>query len=176
MDKWVGALAGDSLTHLGRVAQSANLPRVTFDHSDLPGIQELSKRRQFETQGQLKPKRTCGRTLTEGCSPYTHWIKDHRFSILVRVLPFTFCESCEAKLRGEPIPATVIPSRLDNVPKLISKPPGILARSSISSGDDAMIGEAPSAIVAFADCVVTTLFVILLDHQRVVQTNVSNRT
>ena len=44
------------------------------------------------------------------------------------------------------------------------------ARSSISSGDVVMMGEAPNAIVAFADCVVTTAFVIFLDHQRVFQT------
>ena len=74
-----------------------------------------------------------------------------------------FCESREVESGGEVIPATIIPSRPVNVPKLISKPPGIFARSSISSGDVAIIGEAPSAIVAFADCVVTTTFVIFLD-------------
>lgn len=73
---------------------------------------------------------------------------------------------------GGSIPATIIPSRLVNVPKFISKPPGIFARSSISSGDVAIIGEAPSAIVAFADCVVTTTFVISLGDQWVLQTGV----
>ena len=80
------------------------------------------------------------------------------------------CEFQEAGSGGEVIPATIIPSRLVNVPKLISKPPGMFARSSISSGDVAIIGEAPSAIVAFADCVVTTIFVIFLNDQSVLQT------
>ena len=78
--------------------------------------------------------------------------------------------------RGEPIPDTSIPSRLVSVPKLIKKTPGIFARSSISSEDVATIGEAPSAIVAFADCVVTTSFVILLDDQRAARTKVLDRT
>ena len=75
------------------------------------------------------------------------------------------CELREAESGGEPIPAANIPSRWSNVPKFISNPPGTFARSSISSGDVAIIGEAPSAIVAFADCVVTTAFVIFLDRQ-----------
>ena len=46
------------------------------------------------------------------------------------------------------------------VPKLINRPPIALLRSSISSGAVAMMGDAPSASVALADCVVTTVFVI----------------
>ena len=48
----------------------------------------------------------------------------------------------------------------------------MFARSSISSGDVAIIGEAPRAIVAFADCVVTTTFVIFLDHKWALRTEV----
>lgn len=70
------------------------------------------------------------------------------------------------------IPATTIPPKLVNVPKFTSRPPGIFARSSISSGDVAIIGEAPNAIVAFADCVVTTTFVISLNHEQALRTEV----
>lgn len=82
------------------------------------------------------------------------------------------CELLGAELGREFIPATIIPPRLVNVPKFINKPPGIFARSSISSGDVAIIGEAPSEIVAFADCVVTTTFVIFTNHQWVLRTEV----
>ena len=118
------------------------------------------------------PKRTCSRTLTKRGGSHPHWIKNNRFFILVCVLTLILYEFREAKSGGEPIPATTIPSRLVNVPKFISKPPGIFARSSISSGDVAIIGEAPSAIVAFADCVVTTTFVIFLDRQSVLRIEV----
>ena len=46
------------------------------------------------------------------------------------------------------------------VTKLTSKAPVARLRSAISSGAVAIMGDAPSASVAFADCVVTTLFVI----------------
>lgn len=42
-----------------------------------------------------------------------------------------------------------------------------LLRSSISSGALAMIGDAPSASVALADCVVTTVLVIYRPLKRV---------
>ena len=78
------------------------------------------------------------------------------------------CEFWGAEPRSWSIPATIIPSRLVNDPKFTNKPPGIFERSSISSGDVAIIGEAPNAIVAFADCVATTMFVIFsADHQLV---------
>lgn len=134
------------------------------------------ERRLLETQGQPERKRTCGRTFTKICGPHTHWIENYRLPILIRVLPLTICEFREVESRDGHIPATIIPFGLSSVPMLTNKPPGIFARSSISSGDVAMIGEAPSAIVAFADCVATTIFVISLDHQRVVRTEVSGRT
>jgi hypothetical protein len=145
-----------------RAPISAALPLITVACHAFKSSREGF---QFETQGQLKPKRTCGHTLTKGCGSHTHRIENNRLSILIRVLPLMLCEFREAGSGGGTIPATIIPSRLVNVPKFINKPPGIFARSSISSGDVAIIGEAPSAIVAFADCVVTTTFVIFLDHQ-----------
>jgi hypothetical protein len=51
-------------------------------------------------------------------------------------------------------------AQLVMVPKLTSRPPGILLKSSISSGAVAMMGLAPKASVAFADWLITTLFVI----------------
>jgi hypothetical protein len=56
------------------------------------------------------------------------------------------------------IPALVCGVR---VPILIKEAPVTRARSSISSAAVAMMGLAPSARVTFADCVATTLFVIL---------------
>ena len=46
------------------------------------------------------------------------------------------------------------------VPKLTRSPPAAALRSAISSGAVAMMGDAPRAIVALADWVVTTLLVI----------------
>lgn len=57
-------------------------------------------------------------------------------------------------------PAASIPSKFWIVPKFTSSAPAALLRSGISSGAVAMMGDAPSASVALADCVVTTLFVI----------------
>lgn len=58
------------------------------------------------------------------------------------------------------IPASNIQSLLDIVPVLIRRPPITLLRSDISSGAFDIIGDAPRARVAFADCVETTVFVI----------------
>lgn len=69
---------------------------------------------------------------------------------------------------GERVPAASIPSRFWMVPKLTSRPPDTLLRSSISSGAVAMMGEAPSASVALADCVVTTLFVICQGQVKII--------
>ena len=51
------------------------------------------------------------------------------------------------------------------VPKLMRSAPMTLLRSAISSGEVAMIGEAPRASVALADWFVTTLLVICLCYQ-----------
>jgi hypothetical protein len=53
-----------------------------------------------------------------------------------------------------------MPSRFWIVPKLTRSAPMALLRSAISSGAVAMMGDAPSASVAFADWFVTTLLVI----------------
>jgi len=58
------------------------------------------------------------------------------------------------------IPAASIPSSASTVPRLMSKPPGMRARSACSASASAMMGDAPSASVTLADCVLTTLFVI----------------
>ena len=58
------------------------------------------------------------------------------------------------------VPAASMPSRFCMVPKLTRSPPAAALRSAISSGAVAMIGDAPRAIVALADWVVTTLLVI----------------
>ena len=64
------------------------------------------------------------------------------------------------RVQGRYAPAASMPSRFWMVPKLTSKAPVARLRSAISSGAVAIMGDAPSASVAFADCVVTTLFVI----------------
>jgi hypothetical protein len=58
------------------------------------------------------------------------------------------------------LPAESIPSSAPIVPKLISKPPGMRARSACSASASVMMGDPPSASVTLADCVLTTLFVI----------------
>lgn len=55
------------------------------------------------------------------------------------------CEFRKAGGGGDSVPATIIPSRLVGVQKFIDKPPGIFARSSISSGDVTVICEVKSA-------------------------------
>lgn len=60
-------------------------------------------------------------------------------------------------------PAASIPSKFWIVPKFTRSAPAALLRSDISSGAVAMMGDAPSASVALADWVVTTLFVIWED-------------
>lgn len=57
-------------------------------------------------------------------------------------------------------PAANMPSLSLIVPKLMSNAPITLLRSSTSFGCVAMIGEAPTASVAFAESLMTTLLVI----------------
>lgn len=57
-------------------------------------------------------------------------------------------------------PAASIPSLSVTVPKLMRRPPGILARSSCSASAVAIMGLAPKANVAFALWLMTTLLVI----------------
>lgn len=70
------------------------------------------------------------------------------------------------------VPASSIHALLEIVPMLIRRPPIILLRSDISSEVFDIMGEAPKAKVTFADCVVTTIFVIYTGSAYRVKTTV----